>query len=133
MQGGIIKGTMKEKVIKNEYYNARWTISMLESLVGILLLAIFNIVEIFALFKVENFDSALIIFAFFDVIMIVAYYFGYRIPCVKFDINRKKPDEEEDITEKQKKYRNIINIVIVILMILGIVQTFASGSVVITR
>ena len=124
---------MKEKIIKNDYYNASWSIGKFESLFGILLVLIFNVVEIIAINKVPNFDSALIVFTFFDVIVFVAYYFAYKIPCVKFAVDRPKPEETEDITQKQRKYRNMIIIAMIIVMIYGIMQTFASGSVVIER
>lgn len=121
---------MKETVVKNEYYNVKWSISTLENYIAVIMLLVFNAIEIMNVMEAKNPDSALIVFLFFDVIVFIVTYIGYRIPCVKWDVNRKKAEEEEDITEKQKKYRRMIIIVNIIVMIFAITQTIATGSIV---
>lgn len=121
---------MKETVVKNEYYNVKWSVSTLENYIAFIMLLVFNVIEIMNVMEAKNPDSALIVFLFFDVIAFIVTYIGYRVPCVKWDVNRKKTEEEEDITEKQKKYRTIMNVVIIIVMIWGVVQTIATGSII---
>lgn len=121
---------MKETVVKNEYYNVKWSISTLENYIVVIMLLVFNAIEIMNVIEAKTPDSALIVFLFFDVIVFILTYIGYRVPCVKWDVNRKKSEEEEDISEKQKKYRTIMNVIIIIVMIWGVVQTIATGSIV---
>ena len=120
---------MKDIYVKNDYYNVKWGISKFENVFAIIILVVFNIIEIMTVMDAKNSDSALIVFLFFDVIVLAMAYIGYKIPCVKWDVNRKKPEEQEDITEKQKKYRTIVNVVIIIIMIWGVAQTVATGSI----
>ncbi len=121
---------MKDTYVKNEYYNVKWSISNLEKYISVIMLLVFNVIEILNVMEAKNPDSALLVFLFFDAIAFVVTYIGYRVPCVKWDVNRKKSQEEEDITEKQKKYRTIMNVVIIIVMIWGVAQTIATGSII---
>lgn len=122
---------MKNSIVTNDYYKVKWEISRGEKMVFPIMFCIFNVIEFLLAFTGRNMYETVLIVIFFDVVIGLLYYIGYRLPCIKWDINWKKQDTEVDITQKQKKYRIIINAVIVCVMLYGMLQTMMIGSIVI--
>ncbi len=122
---------MKTITITDDYYKVKWEVSKNTKIVMYALMVIFNAAELFITLTCVNQFSAFLSMVFFDVLVFGTYYFGHRIPCVKWDVNWKKPEEHIDITAKQEKYRTIMNVVLVGIMIWGIVQTISAGTVII--
>ena len=100
----------KEIVIEDDYYFVKWRVGKKELICYGVQILLFNIISYAFICFHHASDTAYIFFVLFftDIICLLLFYLGIKVPYVRWKKYKKSKGEYRDITRMQNKYKLII-------------------------
>lgn len=104
---------------QDDYYKVYWIVSrneLLKKFSNLILMNIFCLWNVI-FHKTNALEFMYVIWVIMNICCIFILYFAFKIPCVRWELSRRKIKDYLDITEKQAAYRRKIYVIYNIMLI----------------